>query len=220
MPPTSRNAYFFELARKLRLARAQQDARERFAALTGQSARAESASAGEDGAAADAEYSPDPRSVAVGVNTGVISTGEGATIDARTIHLPPEAVRAPAGVAAAQGLHNLPRPSNPVFVDREGDLAQLDAVMSQEPPASPPVVHGLGGTGKSTLALHYCHRNRDRYNPIWWISADSPVSVTRGLAELAARLNPAENIAAKTSAEAAAWATGWLQAHVGAGSSP
>jgi tetratricopeptide (TPR) repeat protein len=151
----------------------------------------------------------------VGVNYGDVSMGAGATIDARTIHLPAEAVRAPAGVAVAPGLHNLPSPGNPVFVDRADDLAQLDVVMSQDPPASPPVVHGLGGTGKSTLALHFAHRNRDRYNPIWWIPADSPASVATALAQLAARLNPYADIAAQTSTEAAAWAIGWLQSHPG-----
>ncbi|MGH3187645.1 MAG: hypothetical protein ACRDOL_10355, partial [Streptosporangiaceae bacterium] len=87
--------------------------------------------------------------------------------------------------------------------------------MSAELPAAPPVVHGLGGTGKSTLALQFAHRNRNRYNPVWWISADSGVSVTTGLAELAARLDPYASLTAKTSAEAAAWAIGWLQANDG-----
>jgi tetratricopeptide (TPR) repeat protein len=197
------------------LAQAPTAARERFAVLTGQSVQAETASADEDRAAADTGNRAAPRSFTVGTNTGVISTGDGATIDARTIYLPPEAVRTPAGVAAAQGLHNLPAPGNPVFVDREEDLAQLDTVMSQEPPAAPPVVYGLGGTGKSTLALHFAHRNRGRYNPVWWIPADSPTGITTGLAELAARLNPYQNLTAKTSAEAAAWAISWLQAHDG-----
>jgi len=197
------------------LAQAPAAVRERFAALTGESARAENAGAGEDEQAADAGGRPMSRLVTIGVNQGIVSTGDNATIDARTIHLPAEAVRAPAEVAAARGLHNLPAPRNPVFVDRQQDLAELDVALSQEPPVSPPVVHGLGGTGKTTLALHFAHSNRDRYNPIWWIPADSPTSITTGLAGLAARLNPYGNLTAKTSAEAAAWAIGWLQAHPG-----
>jgi hypothetical protein len=137
------------------LAQASPAERERFAALTGQSD-----SAGEDEATANTGDRTDPRTVAIGTNTGVISTGDAAVIDARTIHLPSEAVRAPAEVAAARGLHNLPAPSSTVFVDRTEDLAELDAVMSQEQAASAPVVHGLGGTGKTTLALHYAPHAR------------------------------------------------------------
>jgi hypothetical protein len=187
--------------------------RQRFAVLT--SRPVSEGSAGEGPPTAGTEGRPDPRSVTIGTNTGVVSTGAGAVIDARTIHLPAEVVRAPAGVPAARGLHNLPAPGSAVFVDRQDDLAQLHEVMSAELPAPPPVVHGLGGTGKSTLALQFAHRNRSRYNPVWWISADSPVRVTAALAELAARLDPYASLTARTSAEAAAWAIGWLQAHEG-----
>jgi tetratricopeptide (TPR) repeat protein len=156
-----------------------------------------------------------PRSVAVGANHGVVSTGDGATIDARTIHLPAEAVRTPADVAASKGVHNLPAPHSPVFVDRQEDMADLGVAINGEPPAASPVVYGLGGTGKSTLALHFAHRHCDRYNPVWWIPSDSPTSVISGLAELATRLNPYESLTAKTSAEGAAWAIDWLQTHGG-----
>lgn len=154
------------------------------------------------------------RSVGVGVNHGIVSTGDGAMIDARTVHLPAEAVREPADVAVRQRLHNLPAPHSPVFVDRHEHMADLGVAINLEPPAAFPVLHGLGGTGKTTLALHFAHANGDHYNPIWWISADSPSSVTGGLAELAARLNPYAP-PTSTSAERADWAIRWLQTHRG-----
>ncbi|MFD8385120.1 tetratricopeptide repeat protein [Streptomyces sp. NPDC059679] len=162
------------------------------------------------------------RAVAVGHNQGIVSTGDGAVIDNRTVRLPAEAVRGPAEVAAPPGLNNLPAPRSGVFVGREEDLARLDAATGAEadpgaaPSAAVPVVvHGLGGMGKSTLALHYAHRHRDRYNPIWWIPADSADTIGLGLAALAAHLNPYADLTAASGAEAAAWATTWLQAHDG-----
>jgi hypothetical protein len=58
--------------------------------------------------------------------------------------------RSLAGVDA-RGVRNLAA-RNPIFVDRHHHFAQLDAAMNQESPSAPPVVHGLGGMGKSTLA--------------------------------------------------------------------
>ncbi|WP_338932005.1 tetratricopeptide repeat protein [Streptomyces netropsis] len=154
-----------------------------------------------------------PGAVAVGSNHGIISTGDAATIDNRTLHLPAEAVRAPAEVPAPPGLNNLPAPRSAVFVGRDEDLARLDAAMDGG--GAPTVVHGLGGMGKSTLALHYAHRHLGRCNPVWWVPAETPDGITLALADLAAHLDPYANLTATTSAEAAAWATGWLQSHEG-----
>ncbi|MFE2032332.1 tetratricopeptide repeat protein [Streptomyces scopuliridis] len=152
---------------------------------------------------------------AAGTNYGIISTGDGATIDSRTVHLPAEAFTAPAEVVAAGGLTNLPAPRSPVFVGRQADMAELSSAMSDGPPMTPSVVHGLGGMGKSTLALHYAHHHRSRYNPIWWIPAETPSGITNALTDLAARLNPDASLTTTSSAEGAAWALNWLQTHEG-----
>ena len=74
-------------------------------------------------------------------------------------------------------------------------------------------VAGLGGVGKSELALHYAFEMRNSYTCIWWITADKPANVTKGLADIAGRLAPV--LAYAPHEFAAHWATNWLQLHHG-----
>ncbi|MEU6796436.1 FxSxx-COOH system tetratricopeptide repeat protein, partial [Nonomuraea wenchangensis] len=75
-------------------------------------------------------------------------------------------------------------------------------------------VHGLGGIGKSTLAVHYARAQATMCNPVWWITADSPTAVQAGLAALAGVLEP--ELAAVLPLEALAdRAASWLAAHEG-----
>lgn len=71
-------------------------------------------------------------------------------------------------------------------------------------------VHGLGGIGKTALAVRYAHTNLDRYPLTWWATADTPARITDGLAELTGRLHPMPSLA-----KGEAWAIGWLQMHPG-----
>ena len=135
--------------------------------------------------------------------------------------LPPSADRhsgellTPAQVAAPPGTHNLPRRPARVFVGRDVALRRLrgalaggvSAVVTQ-------AVHGLGGIGKSELALHHAHACRADYPLIWWVTAEDQPQIQAALAALAARL--CLPIAQEgTTAEAAGWAVAWLQAHPG-----
>jgi tetratricopeptide (TPR) repeat protein/transcriptional regulator with XRE-family HTH domain len=136
----------------------------------------------------------------------------------QTAHQPVEIADRPLGPPGEMRLDaplvQLPRPPVRVFVGRDELLRRLDvhhggAVVIQ-------AVHGLGGVGKSELALHYCHAHRDDYPILWWINAESPDRVEAGLAELTA------TVAARTgrtapalSADAAAWAIGLLAGHPG-----
>jgi len=76
-------------------------------------------------------------------------------------------------------------------------------------------VYGLGGVGKSELALQYAIRYTDRYALVWWATADDLDALQASLAGLARRLEPAHSLLGTTNADAADWATQWLQCHSG-----
>src|SRR5205807_1564318 len=53
----------------------------------------------------------------------------------------------------------------------------------------PQALHGLGGVGKTQLAVEFCHRLVRNYDLICWIPAEQPAVARSALAALAPRLN-------------------------------
>ncbi|MFF2007032.1 tetratricopeptide repeat protein, partial [Kitasatospora sp. NPDC058201] len=105
--------------------------------------------------------------------------------------LPPEAYAPIPADAAGDGVSNI---RGGLFVGRREELALLDAAFEGTGPgggAGEVVVHalhGLGGVGKSALALHWASL---RGEPVRWrITADTTEAVRAGLAELARALQP------------------------------
>ncbi|MFF7866178.1 tetratricopeptide repeat protein, partial [Streptomyces qaidamensis] len=154
--------------------------------------------------------------MAVSGDVGVAITGDGA----RVVVLPAEAVRWAREVEAPPGAGNLPGSASGVFVGRQGELAELRQLLAAEGEAAVTqisgvrAVHGLGGIGKSTLALHYAHTYRRTYTLVWWINAASTEQIVTALAALASRLCPQWAASAGVQ-ERAAWAILWLQWHPG-----
>ncbi|WP_433384360.1 FxSxx-COOH system tetratricopeptide repeat protein [Actinoplanes sp. CA-142083] len=153
------------------------------------------------------------RSAATGVNQGIVQTGD----RSRAFQGQPVPLGRPQDVPAPwPAMIGLPKPPARAFVGRDAELTALaESVASGTGVvAQSQAVHGLGGVGKSELALQYAWRRRAAYRLVWWVTADSSQAIESGLAELAFRLHPDSAIVA-TGQEAARWAVGWLQAHPG-----
>jgi tetratricopeptide (TPR) repeat protein len=85
---------------------------------------------------------------------------------------------------------NLPA-RNRNFSGRGALLEELHASLQAESVAAvvpTGAVHGLGGVGKTQLALEFAHRFASDYDVAWWVPAELPTSATAALAGLAGRL--------------------------------
>ncbi len=128
------------------------------------------------------------------------------------IHDPEERKRRilAAAEGQSQALKPPPRPFVGVppriasFTGRDKELDRLDAILiggglaTVTQAAGPPAaqigriaVQGMGGVGKSALAVEYAFRYRDLYAGVWWCPAETRIGLLTSLAELAMALGAA-----------------------------
>ena len=93
--------------------------------------------------------------------------------------------------AAASGrvaVRVAPRPA--FLAGREGLLAELDARLAGGSRPGPGVVAlvGLGGAGKTSVAVEYAHRHLGELGVVWQLTAEESAALAAGFAELAAQL--------------------------------
>ena len=113
-----------------------------------------------------------------------LSTGVQSALDKREVR-----ERRQAGpVTAGRVLRLEPRPV--YLAGREELLAELEARLTWDEDAGPRVValHGLGGAGKTSVALEYAHRQLGEVGVAWQLAAEDPAVLAAGFGELAAQL--------------------------------
>ncbi|MDX3239212.1 FxSxx-COOH system tetratricopeptide repeat protein [Streptomyces sp. ME03-5709C] len=98
------------------------------------------------------------------------------------------------------------RPRNTFFTGRSTVLDRLRDRLGGGNPAVQPfpqTLHGLGGVGKTQVALEYAHRFKADYDLVWWIEAEQEDRIAPSLAELARRLELRVGDSVSEAAEAA-----------------
>ncbi|MBB2944661.1 hypothetical protein FB565_004394 [Actinoplanes lutulentus] len=86
---------------------------------------------------------------------------------------------------------------NMLFTGREGDLLRLREQLQDQGASAllgnqSVALQGMGGIGKTHVALEYAHRFRNAYDVIWWIDASDVPSLDTQLATLGKRVESGE----------------------------
>ncbi len=117
--------------------------------------------------------------------------------------------------AALPKIWNIPYPRNPFFLGRESELLRIrqNLQTSQTMALSQPqAISGLGGIGKTQLALEYAYRYHQEYMAVLWARAESTDTMISSYVTLATLLRLPEREAKEQSVIVQAVKI-WLQAH-------
>jgi ATP/maltotriose-dependent transcriptional regulator MalT len=74
------------------------------------------------------------------------------------------------------------------FVARQEELAEMHRLLHGENSRSIIVLHGLGGIGKTQLAIKYLKRHKAKYTAIFWINASDQDSLKLSFVEVARQI--------------------------------
>ncbi|MFE5892921.1 FxSxx-COOH system tetratricopeptide repeat protein [Streptomyces sp. NPDC056462] len=97
---------------------------------------------------------------------------------------------------------NVP-PRNVNFTGRVLALQDLHTRLTQGTTAIlPEALHGMGGVGKSQIAIEYAYRHSSDYDIVWWIPAEQPAQIRAVFVDLAQRLRLPTSAEANTAVPA------------------
>src|SRR5450755_410238 len=105
---------------------------------------------------------------------------------------PPVTQAHPAFPAPFPVIWNVPYPRNPYFTGRKQLLANLAQALRKEQATAlsqPQAINGLGGVGKTQIALEYVYQYHQDYEAVFWIRADTRDAIISGFIEIATLLS-------------------------------
>lgn len=136
---------------------------------------------------ADEDPNPGPGAPALGdpdVTQADVNAERDAYVAGRDIYVNAAVPEQPPG-AHSKAWGNVP-PRNPAFAGRDQlMLAVRTALTAGSRRAAIQALHGMGGIGKTQLALEYVHRHADDYDIVWWFDAENTSLLAEQFAAMA-----------------------------------
>lgn len=81
--------------------------------------------------------------------------------------------------------HNLPFAENPRFCGREDILSRIKSALSPKNKGLQTfALHGMGGVGKTQIALKYSNDSRTTYDATFWVSAENQITIGQSFREI------------------------------------
>lgn len=87
--------------------------------------------------------------------------------------------------------HVVPYGLNPRFYGREAELAKLHEALDPQEKTSGlkmMAIHGLGGVGKTQLALNYANTSLASFDVVLWVSAETQIKMTQAFSAFAKKV--------------------------------
>jgi len=99
-------------------------------------------------------------------------------------------IEARAGAVSARSNWNVPFPRNPFFTGRKDFLHDLHEALAATGSAAVSqttshAISGLGGVGKTQIAVEYAYRRRDEYKAVFWVTASDASMLSSGYSDIA-----------------------------------
>ena len=95
------------------------------------------------------------------------------------------------GEAKALPCYCLPAARNPVFYGRETELSEVELKLARQSPkyqTASVAIYGLGGVGKTQVALHYAWNHLNDFDVVLWFNADTEKNLQSSFGDAAVRL--------------------------------
>lgn len=96
----------------------------------------------------------------------------------------------PLSAGALSRVFHVPHLRNPDFTGRESYLTNLRTTLqSGEPAALTQAIAGLGGVGKTQLAIEYAYQHAADYDAVLWLRSEQPTELSSDYARIATALD-------------------------------